>query len=132
MEHASCHLWKANKRLCKHLHNDTNQPPFHRHQYHQHAPPPKHQHRRRRQLSHCFHSDRAIPTPEYGRRPTLIISRPTLGSLLLLIRHGGIASLLLFARVISLLPFTRLSLAVSLIFFMEIKCTESAYVLLTP
>ena len=52
---------------------------------------------------------------------------PTLG-LLLCVRHSGITSLLLFAHLFSLLPFPHLSLslALSLTFFLELKCTESA------
>src|SRR6218665_2607569 len=53
-------------------------------------------------------------------------------SQLLMVRHSGITSLLLFAWLFSLLPFPRLSLALSLAFFLERKCTESASVSLTP
>src|SRR6218665_2517303 len=65
---------------------------------------------------------------------------PTLGSLLLLVHHSGITSLLIFARLFSLLPFPRLSLslslslslALSLTFSVELKFTEGASVWLTP
>ena len=58
---------------------------------------------------------------------------PTLRPLLLWVRHSGIASLLIFCRLVSLFPLSRLSLAlISLTFFLELKCTESASVRLTP
>src|SRR6218665_154203 len=52
---------------------------------------------------------------------------PTLhvGPLLLLVRHSGITSLLLFAHLFSLLPSPRLSLALSLTFFLELKALPS-------
>ena len=56
----------------------------------------------------------------------------TLGPLLVLIRHSGITSLLLFVCLFYLLPFLRLSLALILAFFLELQCTESASVWLTP
>jgi len=56
---------------------------------------------------------------------------PTLGPLLLLIRHSGITSLLLFFRLFYLLPFPRLFLVLSLTFFLELKSTESASVWFT-
>src|SRR6218665_1171402 len=40
--------------------------------------------------------------------------------------------LLLFVILFDLLPIPRLSLALRLTFFLELKCTESAYVWLTP
>ena len=50
---------------------------------------------------------------------------PTLGFFLLLVHHSGITSLLIFARLFSLLPFSCLSLTLSFTFFLELKCTES-------
>src|SRR6218665_3838039 len=46
---------------------------------------------------------------------------PILGPLLLLVRHSGITSLLIFARLFSLLPVPHLYLALSLAFFLELK-----------
>ena len=64
----------------------------------------------------------------------LVLEQPwlTLCPLLPLVRHSGITSLLIFARLFSLLPFPGLSLAISLTFFLELKCTESASICLTP
>src|SRR6218665_1395558 len=64
----------------------------------------------------------------------LMLRQPwdTLGPLLLLFCHSGITSLLLFVRLFYLLPFPRPFLALSLTFFLELKCTESAYLWLTP
>src|SRR6218665_2972512 len=53
---------------------------------------------------------------------------PTTGPLHLLVRHSGITSLLLFARLFSLLAFPCLPLSLSLTFFVELKCTENASV----
>src|SRR6218665_2210017 len=56
---------------------------------------------------------------------------PSLGPLLLLVRHSGITSLLLFVRLFCLLHFPRLSRLNSYL-FLELKCTESASVWITP
>jgi len=57
---------------------------------------------------------------------------PTPCPLLLLVRHSGIASLLLFARPFSLLFIPRISIALRLTFFLVHKCTDSASLWLTP
>jgi len=64
----------------------------------------------------------------------MIFSCLVLGQLspfLLVLCHSGIISLLIFARLFSLLPSPRLSLALSLTFFLELKCAESVSVWLT-
>src|SRR6218665_3117423 len=58
--------------------------------------------------------------------PRVRTTMGTLGPLLLLVHHSGITFLLLFVRLFCLLPFPHLSLALSLTFFLELKCTESA------
>src|SRR6218665_595461 len=74
----------------------------------------------------------ALPNAEIFSCLVLGQPLPTLELLLQLVRHSAITSLLIFARLFSLLPFPHLSLALNLTFFLELKCTESASVWHTP